>query len=109
MTKADIVRQIAQGTGLTKTDTAVVVDGFIESVIAAMEQGEHIEIRGFGTFRTVIRAPRTGRNPRTGSEVKISSRRAPTFKPSKELRARVEKDNSIGAKKDALWEEEKAA
>lgn len=109
MTKADIVRQIAQGTGLTKTDTAVVVDGFIESVITAMEQGEHIEIRGFGTFRTVTRAPRTGRNPRTGSEVKISGRRAPTFKPSKELRARVERDKHIGAKKDALWEEEKAA
>ena len=89
MTKADIVRQIAQGTGLTKTDTAAIVDGFIESVIKAMEDGEHIEIRGFGTFKVVTRAPRTGRNPRTGSEVKISSRRAPVFKPSKELRIRV--------------------
>jgi len=109
LTKADIVRQIAQGTGLTKTDTAAVVDSFIESVIEAMEQGQHIEIRGFGTFRTVVRAPRTGRNPRTGSEVKISSRRAPTFKPSKELRARVEQDSTTGEKKDAVWKEEKAA
>ncbi len=109
LTKADIVRQIAQGIGLTKTDTAAVVDSFIESVIEAMEQGQHIEIRGFGTFRTVVRAPRTGRNPRTGSEVKISSRRAPTFKPSKELRARVEHHSTPGEKKDAVWEEEKAA
>jgi nucleoid DNA-binding protein len=109
LTKADVVRQIAQGTGLTKTDTAAIVDGFIESVIKAMEDGEHIEIRGFGTFKVVTRAPRTGRNPRTGSEVKISSRRAPVFKPSKELRIRVEDDDHPGEKKDAMWQEEKAA
>jgi len=90
LTKADIVQMIAQSTGLTKTDTSVVVDGFIEAVIEALQEGEHIEIRGFGTFKSVSRAPRTGRNPRTGSEVKISRRRAPVFKPSKDLRARVE-------------------
>ena len=90
MTKADIVQMIAQSTGLTKTDTSAVVDGFIEAVIEALQEGEHIEIRGFGTFKSVSRAPRTGRNPRTGSEVKISRRRAPVFKPSKDLRARVE-------------------
>ncbi len=109
MTKADIVRQIAQETGLTKTDVAAVVDGFIESVIESLQQGDHIEIRGFGTFKSVTRAPRTGRNPRTGSEVKISSRRAPVFKPSKELRARVEQDNNKEGGKDAVWQEEKAA
>jgi nucleoid DNA-binding protein len=113
LTKADIVRLIAQGTGLTKTDTAAVVDGFIEFVIDALESGDHIEIRGFGTFKVVKRAPRTGRNPRTGSEVKIASRKAPTFKPSKELRARVENENledkGPGEKKDAVWQEEKAA
>ena len=111
MTKADIVRRIAQATGLTKTDTAAVVDGFIASVIDALEKGEHIEIRGFGTFKAVSRAPRTGRNPRTGSEVKIGRRRAPVFKPSKELRARVETNGlpPTGEKRDAVWEEEKAA
>ena len=113
MTKADIVRLIAEGTGLTKTDTAAVVDGFIESVVEALEREDHIEIRGFGTFKVVERAPRTGRNPRTGAEVKIASRKAPTFKPSKELRARVNEENvedkGPGDKKDALWQEEKAA
>lgn len=110
MTKADIVRMIAQSTGLTKTDTSAVVDGFIEAVIEALQRGEHIEIRGFGTFKSVSRAPRTGRNPRTGSEVKISRRRAPVFKPSKDLRARVEDNGTpTGADEDAVWEEEKAA
>lgn len=107
------MRLIAEGTGLTKTDTAAVVDGFIESVVEALEREDHIEIRGFGTFKVVERAPRTGRNPRTGAEVKIASRKAPTFKPSKELRARVNEENvedkGPGEKKDALWQEEKAA
>ena len=113
MTKADIVRLIAEGTGLTKTDTAAIVDGFIESVVEALEREDHIEIRGFGTFKVVGRAPRIGRNPRTGAEVKIAGRKAPTFKPSKELRARVNgenvEDKDPGGKKDALWQEEKAA
>ncbi|MXW78989.1 MAG: HU family DNA-binding protein [Gemmatimonadetes bacterium] len=113
MTKADIVRLIAEGTGLTKTDTAAVVDGFIESVVKALEREDHIEIRGFGTFKVVERAPRIGRNPRTGAEVKIAGRKVPTFKPSKELRARVNggnaEDKGPGDRKDALWQEEKAA
>ena len=82
-------------------------------IIDALYKGENVEIRGFGTFKVVERAPRTGRTPRTGSEVKIDSRKAPTFKASKELRARIEnenlKDKGPGEKKDAVWQEEKAA
>lgn len=90
MTKADIVNQIAEATGLTKTDTSAVVEGLIASVVHAMQRGEHIEIRGFGTFKVVDRAPRTGRNPKTGEVVKIPSRPVPVFKPSRELRTSVE-------------------
>ena len=90
MTKADIVNQIAEATGLTKTDTAAVVEGFLASVTSAMQQGEHIEIRGFGTFKVVTRASRTGRNHKTGDVVKIPQRPVPVFKPSRELRANVE-------------------
>lgn len=120
MTKADIVRLIAQGTGLTQTDTAVVVEQFISAVTEALARGEHIEIRGFGTLKAVQRAPRTGRNPRTGAEVRIGSRRAPAFKASKELRTRIDDRHARAAasdtaakqpgdKKNALWPEEKAA
>ena len=90
MTEADIENQIAEATGLTKTDTAAVVEGFLASVTSAMQQGEHIEIRGFGTFKVVTRASRTGRNPKTGDVVKIPQRPVPVFKPSRELRANVE-------------------
>ena len=89
MTKADIVNQIADATGLTKTDTSAVVEGLLASVTSAMERGEHIEIRGFGTFKVVRRAPRTGRNPKTGDVVKIPARSVPIFKPSRELRSGV--------------------
>jgi nucleoid DNA-binding protein len=89
MTKADIVQLISQSTGLTRKDTAVVVEGFLEAISDALEREEHIEIRGFGTFKVVERAPRTGRNPRSGSEVRIAGRKAPVFKPSKELKSRI--------------------
>ena len=94
MTKADIVNQIAEATGLTKTDTSAVVEGMLSSLIEAMQQGEHIEIRGFGTFKVVDRAPRTGRNPKTGEVVKIPSRPMPIFKPSRELRSSVANGSS---------------
>lgn len=92
MTKADIVNQIADATGLTKTDTAAVVEGFLASVVTALGDGEHLEIRGFGTFKVVKRASRTGRNPKTGDVVKIPERPVPVFKPSRELRASVEEE-----------------
>ena len=75
---------------MTKTDTAAVVEGFLASVISAMQRGERIEIRGFGTFKVVTRASRTGRNPKTSEVVKIPERPVPVFKPSRELRSSVE-------------------
>jgi nucleoid DNA-binding protein len=91
MTKADIVDAIAQRTGMSKTETQAVVKSFIDAIMDAMVQNKRIEIRGFGTFKTVKRASRTGRNPRTGDVVDIPARYLPVFKPSRELRVRVEK------------------
>jgi nucleoid DNA-binding protein len=95
MTKADIVNEIAEETGFTKTDVAEVMEEFLTSVIKALSRGEHIEIRGFGTFKTVQRAPRIARNPRKGEVIKISARNLPVFQPSKELRSLVEKSLPI--------------
>jgi nucleoid DNA-binding protein len=87
--KADIVTQIASGTGLTRVETEAVVEGFLASVIEAMREGEHIEIRGFGTFKVKHRAPRIARNPRSGESVAVPSLYTPTFKASRELRSLV--------------------
>jgi integration host factor beta subunit len=89
MTKAEIVEHIAQTTGLTKTDTSLVVEGMIETLKKALIDGETVEIRGFGTFRIKQRAARRARNPRTGDPVDIPAKYVPTFKPSRELKDAV--------------------
>ena len=90
MTKAHIVDQIAAATGLTKIETEAVVDGFVETVLEAVASGDRVELRGFGTFRSVERAARTARNPHTAEAVPVPARLAPVFKPAQEFRRRVE-------------------
>lgn len=89
MTKADIVDNIATGTGLTKVETEIIVDAFLATVSAALKEGHNIEIRGFGSFKVKKRKPRIARNPRTGAEVKVDEHFVPIFKVSKELRGGV--------------------
>ena len=93
MTKADLVEQVADaiGPGVTKKDCSLVVDAFLNAVKRALANGEHIEIRGFGTFKVRKRKSRMARNPRTGEPVKVPARKVPVFKPSKHLRKRVAK------------------
>ena len=91
MTKADLVEEVAEaiGSGGTKRDCALIVDGFLGAVKKALASGENIEIRGFGTFKVRHRKSRKARNPRTGESVQVPARRVPVFKPSKQLRDRV--------------------
>ncbi|MFI5370183.1 MAG: HU family DNA-binding protein [Candidatus Eisenbacteria bacterium] len=89
MTKADIVDQISERTGLTKKDVAETVDSFLNAVARALANGHHIEIRGFGTFRVKDRKSRIARNPRTGEAVPVPPRKVPVFKVSKELKDMV--------------------
>lgn len=86
MTKADVIARVASQTGLSKVDVREVVEGFLDSVKYALKKEDPLEIRKFGTFYVVDRAPRTARNPRTGEEVKIPARKLPVFKPSKEIK-----------------------
>lgn len=89
MTKADIVDTIASATGLTKVETEAVVDGFIKTVIDAMQNGKNIEIRGFGSFKVKKRKGRVARNPRTGEQVMVGEHWVPLFKVSKEVKVSV--------------------
>lgn len=93
MTKADLVEQVAEaiGPGVTKKDCAMVVDGLLNAVKQALADGEHIELRGFGTFKVRKRKARMARNPRTGESVEVPARHVPVFKPSKHLRSQVAK------------------
>ncbi|MCK4427879.1 MAG: integration host factor subunit beta [candidate division Zixibacteria bacterium] len=91
MTKADLVEEVSGKTGLTRTDVAVVVDAFLETVKKSLEDGNNIEIRGFGTFKIKLRKARKARNPRTGEEVPVPDRKVPVFKPSNEFKALITK------------------
>lgn len=89
MTKADMVDIISSSTGLTKVETDAVVNGFMETVIDAMKRGEHIELRGFGTFKVVERAPRVARNPKTNEEIQVLAQHVPVMKMSQDFRDQV--------------------
>ncbi len=91
MTKSDIIDRVAEGTGLTKLETEAVIDGFLKTVAESLCNQGHVELRGFGTFRVKERAPRIGRNPRTGEVVDLDGQYVPHFKVSRELRDLVDR------------------
>ena len=91
MTKADIVNQVSNATGLTKVETETVFDGLIKLIISSLEKGEKVEIRGFGTFTVKKRNAREARNPATNEIVILKDRYVPSFKVSKILKSKVNK------------------
>ncbi len=86
MTKAEIVKVLAERVGLTRRDAAQALGVVLDAMVAAIREGDKVELRGFGSFRTRRRQARTGRNPRTGARVKVPPKVVPYFKPGKELR-----------------------
>jgi nucleoid DNA-binding protein len=92
MTKADIVDVIAKGTGLTKLETSAVIDGFFATVGYALQNGDKVELRGFGTFCLRERREKHVANPKTGKMMVIPNRIVPDFKPSPHLKASVSRE-----------------
>ena len=92
LTNAALVEQVADATGLTKKRTAIIVDTVFGNIAEALQQGEKVELRGFGSFRLRSREPRRGRNPRTGDRVDVPPRRVPFFKPGKELKELINRE-----------------
>ena len=89
VTKADLVEQVVRVTELPRKESEAVVETIFESIIGALQGGDRIEIRGFGSFRTRQRRGRTGRNPKTGAKVEVPPKKIPFFKPRKELKDHV--------------------
>ena len=90
MTKSDIVQKLSeQVTTLTKKECEVIVDTVFLQMKDALQKGEKIEIRGFGSFTVRVRRAKEGRNPKTGEKVSIPEKRIPFFKVGKELRELV--------------------
>jgi Bacterial nucleoid DNA-binding protein len=86
MTKADIVEQVSREAEMTKKDAEQLVEIVFDSIIEALNKGDKVELRGFGSFRTRQRGARKGRNPKSGASVEIPAKRVAYFKPGKELK-----------------------
>ncbi|EMN3008309.1 integration host factor subunit beta [Proteus mirabilis] len=90
MTKSELIERLA---GLQSHLSAKTVEEAVKEMLDHMADtladGERIEVRGFGSFSLHYRAPRTGRNPKTGDKVELKGKYVPHFKPGKELRDRV--------------------
>ena len=91
MTKSELIDRLAeQQNHLHHLDVELGVKTILEQMSASLATGERIEVRGFGSFSLHYRAPRMGRNPKTGEPVALPGKHVPHFKPGKGLRERVD-------------------
>lgn len=92
LTKAALVKQVADVADLSKKRAEVVVETVFGTIAEALRREEKVELRGFGSFRLRLREPRRGRNPRTGDRVEVASKQVAYFTPGKELREQINRD-----------------
>lgn len=91
MTKSELISSLAGSfPQLLVKDAELTVKTILDTLTAALAEGQRIEIRGFGSFGVNVRPPRIGRNPRSGEKVMVQEKRVPHFKAGKELRERVD-------------------
>lgn len=91
MTKSELIERLSlQTNDLQGKDLENAVKEILEQMAQTLQRGDRIEIRGFGSFSLHYRAPRVGRNPKTGEQVELTGKHVPHFKAGKELRERVD-------------------
>jgi DNA-binding protein HU-beta len=84
--KADLVEAVSKSTDLSKSASEKAIDAAVAAIRSSLKRGQSVTLVGFGTFRVSKRAARTGRNPRTGEEIKIKASRVPKFSAGKALK-----------------------
>ncbi len=89
MTKADMVELVYERIGVSKRESARIVETIFDVIKETLEQGDNVKISGFGSFNIQHKKPRRGRNPQTGEEITISARRVLGFKASNVLREQL--------------------
>lgn len=89
MNKNELIEELSDKTGFTKSDTQKFLNAYIDSVSKALRKGKEVQLVGFGTFKVTKRKARTGRNPQTGKELKIPAKKVPAFRPGKALKETV--------------------
>ena len=95
MLKSELVQNLtSKNPHLYQRDLERVVTVVLDEIVGALKEGHRVELRGFGTFMAKERTACTGRNPRTGAAVEVTAKKAPAFKPGKEMRERLKKPDS---------------
>jgi len=94
LTRMDLSEAVFNAVGLSKNESADLVENVLKLMADALVDGEQVKISSFGTFSVRNKAERVGRNPKTGEEVTIEPRRVLTFRPSHLMKDRVETGNS---------------
>lgn len=90
MTKSELIEAVsAKVTNFSRKDIEVIVDTLFDSMCASLSKGDKVEIRGFGSFKIKERDGRQGRNPKSGENIFIESKKVPFFKAGKEIRERI--------------------
>ena len=102
MIKSELIARISDGNHhLFHKDIERIVNVILDEIIDALSRGDRVELRGFGAFTVKHRAPRTGRNPRTGAAVKVDEKFVPFFKSGRELRERLNRNTKAANKTPA--------
>jgi len=91
MNKLELIQALKEANGLSKSEAAAVVDIFFNEMAHELAKGGRVEIRGFCSIFVKKYGSYTGRNPKTGEQVKIAPKKLPFFKPGKELKERVDR------------------
>ena len=102
MTKRELVIEVSERLGYTQNEVAGVVQATLDTIIESLSAGDRLEIRNFGVFEVKARDARIGRNPRTGEEVPISTKRVATFKPGKALKEWVQTGERVREPEDEV-------
>jgi integration host factor subunit alpha len=89
LTRADLCEAVYNEVGLSRTESAEIVETILEEICVRLEAGENVKLSSFGTFTVRSKGGRIGRNPKTGEEVPITPRRVLVFRPSHVLREKV--------------------
>ena len=91
MNKGEIISNVAEKAGISKKDAEKSVNALLEVITETLQNGEKVQLVGFGTFEVRERAARKGRNPQTGAEIEIAAAKAPAFKAGKDFKEAVNK------------------
>ncbi len=86
MNKSELIATLAEDSNISMEESALVVNTFIDSIKQALQEGNRVEIRGFGSFKMKDYGGYTGRNPKTGDLVEVQPKRLPFFRTGKELK-----------------------